>query len=67
MVTGPGVNFDLLVPRLGLSHQQVGASRLAERVVLTVQHEQRERDGLEVTVDILQTSANTNRTGHVMS
>ena len=62
MVTGSGVDFYFLVPGLCLPHQQVGACRLAQRVVLTVSHEQGERDGFQVVVNVLQTSANT----HIM-
>ena len=64
MVTGSGVNLDFLVPGLGLPHQQVRACRLTQGVVLTVDYEQRQRDGLQIAVDLLQTSANTKGPGH---
>ena len=66
MVTGSGVNLDFLVPGLGLPHQQVRPCRLTQGVVLTVHYEQRQRDGLQIAVDLLQTSANTKRPGHVI-
>ena len=59
MMTGARVYLDLLLPGLGLPHQQVGAGRLTERVVLTVKHKQGQRDGLQVGVNVLQTSGNT--------
>ena len=39
----------------GLPHQEVGPSGLAEGVVLAVHHQEGERDGLQIIVNVLQT------------